>query len=272
MTPARWLQIQDDVAAHMTVHTRPFTTPLTTETPQTVRLVGTGNYLKLGGQHLLLTCQHVATTRPMHYRFFGDDSVFEYPGPWRMNPHPIDAAEAPISDQAWTAVAHKAATVPVSMFASKHQPKEQAELLFFLGFAGENADYGFEIHQTNGSGYCSQEKVNTGDAQNFEIFWEPSNTRYANGVSEEARAAVKFCNPQGFSGSLVWNTRYLEMSGAGVKWTPADAVVTGLLRRWDDQTKTLLVWRVEYLLAWLRSAAAAGNDSPNPSGSSDSSH
>jgi hypothetical protein len=171
------------------VHTRPFITPLGTETPKTVRLVGTGNYVEREGQRLLLTCQHVATTQPMHYRFFANDSVFEYLGPWRMAPHPIDAAEAPLLDQAWTAVVHQAATVPVSRFASKHQPKEQAELLFFRGFAGENADYGFEIHQTNGSGYCSQEKANTGDAQSFEIFWEPSNTRYTTGTSEVLQSA-----------------------------------------------------------------------------------
>lgn len=264
MTPAKWQQIQDDVTEQMRVHTRPFITPLSTETPQTVRLVGTGNYVDREGQRLLLTCQHVATTQPMHYRFFGNDSVLEYRGLWRMDPHPIDAAEAQLSDEAWTAVAHQAATVPVSKFASKHQPKEQAELLFFHGFAGENADYGFGIHQANGSAYCSQEKANTGDAQSFEIFWEPSNTRYTTGTSEETRSAVKFCNPQGLSGSLVWNTRFLEVTETDGTWTPDDAVVTGLLRRWDGQRQTLLVWRVEHLLAWLGSTATAKNNLPSP--------
>lgn len=271
MTPAQWLQIQEDVTERMKAHTRPFITPLGTETPQTVRLVGTGNYLERDGQRILLTCQHVASTQPMHYRFFGNDSVFEHRGAWRMDPHPIDAAGALLSDQAWTAVSHQAATVPLSGFAPKHETKERAELIFFYGFAGENADYGFEVHQTNGSGYCSQEKENTGDDQSFEIFWEPSNTRHTAATSQEARAAVKFCNPQGFSGSLVWDTRYLEVTQAGRTWTPEEAVVTGLLRRWDSQRQTLLVWRVEHLLAWLGSTTPAPSNLLNPSGNSGSS-
>lgn len=252
MTPARWLQIQDDVAERMRAHTRPFITPLGTETPQTVRLVGTGNYVEREGQRILLTCQHVACVQPLHYRFHGDDSVFEYRGPpWRMDPHPIDAAQAFLSDQAWNSVAHEAATIPISRFSSKHQPIEQAELLFFRGFAGENADYGFGIHQTNGSGYCSQEKANTGDEQVFEVFWNPSKIRHTSVTSEETKNAVRFSSPRGLSGSLVWNTRFLEVTRTGNTWRPEDAVITGLLRRWDCRTLTLLVWRVEHLLAWL---------------------
>lgn len=53
------------------------------------------------------------------------------------------------------------------------------------------------------------------------------------------------------SGSLVWNTRYLETRESGRNWSPDDAVVTGLLRRWDEKTKTLLVYRVEHVRTWL---------------------
>jgi hypothetical protein len=121
------------------------------------------------------------------------------------------------------------------------------------GFAGENAGYGFGIHQTNASGYCSQEKAGTGDTQIFEVFWEPNNTAYSQGTSEEARPNVKFEDARGLSGSLVWNTRFVEVTSKGGVWSPEHAVVTGLLRRWDEATRTLLVWRVEHLSAWLAS-------------------
>jgi len=62
---------------------------------------------------------------------------------------------------------------------------------------------------------------------------------------------VRFENPAGLSGSLVWNTRYCEANRNGAVWNPEDAVVTGLLRRWDTETKTLLVLRVEQLREWL---------------------
>jgi hypothetical protein len=40
-------------------------------------------------------------------------------------------------------------------------------------------------------------------------------------------------------------------------WRPEDAAVTGLLRRYDASTGTLLAWRVEHLLAWLRASTDA---------------
>lgn len=117
-------------------------------------------------------------------------------------------------------------------------------------YAGENSTYD-GILNSNGTGYLSQEIEDTGDAQIFEMFWEPDKTQYSCGTTDEARAAVKFEEPPGLSGSLVWNTRYLEVTNAGNVWTPEDAVVTGLLRRWKEKTKRLLVWRVEHLRQWL---------------------
>jgi hypothetical protein len=244
----------DGVTTAMQAFTRPFVTPLATETSQgKVRLVGTGNYIADSEGLKLLTCEHVARQGTMRYCFWGNDSVFEHqePPPWRMDPLPIDAARTTLSAEAWNAASHKAAAIPVGKFARKHQIAQQAELLFFRGFAGENADYGFGIHQTNGSSYCSQEKADTGDQKFFEIFWEPGEMQFTAVTDAEARSEVKYECPKGLSGSLVWNTRYLQVTSSGTVWTPDHAVVTGLLRRWDKATKTLLVWRVEHLLAWL---------------------
>jgi hypothetical protein len=68
------------------------------------------------------------------------------------------------------------------------------------------------------------------------------------GASKER---VRYDDPEGFSGSLVWNTRFVELGCDLSAWRPHEAVVTGLLRRWDTSTRTLLTWRVEHLLAWL---------------------
>lgn len=257
MTPAQWEQIKQEVAEAMLAHTRPFVTPLGTETPATVRLVGTGSYADIDDRRLLLTCEHVAREQPMHYRFDGSDDVFDHPGPWTKDRHPTDAAFAPISSAHWSATSHQAAAIPLARFAIRHEIAEQAELLFFSGYAGENAHYAFGIHQTDRTGYCTQEKMGTGDGEIFELFWEPDKTEFTSETSAEARAEMKFDDAHGFSGSLVWNTRYLEtLREGGRTWTPDDAVVTGLLRRWDEDTKTLLVWRVEHLRAWLQAKGA----------------
>jgi hypothetical protein len=68
VTPTQWKQINDQVTDAMLTHTRPFVTPLGTETETTVRLVGTGSYIERNGHRTLLTCEHVAREQPMHYR------------------------------------------------------------------------------------------------------------------------------------------------------------------------------------------------------------
>jgi hypothetical protein len=256
MTREEWDRISDDVTQAMLEHTRPFTTPLTTETDSTVRLIGSGSYIQHMDKRLLLTCEHVACEhvarqKPVNFRFFGSENVYKSLDPWIMDAHPFDAAVQAISDRTWSATVHRAAVIPGARLAIRHQTSHQAELLFFRGFAGENACYGFGIHEANATGYCTQEVVDSGDGQFFEMFWEPQQTSFASGISDEARAAMKLDNPGGFSGSLVWNTRFLQVLNAGGSWAPQDAVVTGLLRRWDTSTKTLLVWRVEHLRAWL---------------------
>ncbi|MEI9412732.1 hypothetical protein [Mesorhizobium salmacidum] len=98
---------------------------------------------------------------------------------------------------------HQAAALPIDRFARSHRIVEQAELLFFRGYSGENSRYGFGTHETNGSGYCSQEKHGSSDDQTFEMLWEPSKTEFTNGTSAEAKKVMKYDDPGGFSGSLV---------------------------------------------------------------------
>lgn len=256
MTPQQWKVICDRVADAMLAHTRPFVTPLGTETERDVRLVGTGSYISRERRCILLTCEHVAIVQPMHHRFYGSDDVFAHPGPWTVEKHPFDTAFAPISDPAWAACSHQARVVPYERFALRHALDDRAEIMFFRGFSGDNARYAFGIHQTNGTGYATQEKENSGDDQIFELFWEPEKMELTSQTSLEAANDMRFEDAGGFSGSLVWNTRYVEVTRQGDTWTPEDAVVTGLLQRWDKDTRTLLAWRVEHLRAWLDAKAA----------------
>ncbi|MBC9246039.1 hypothetical protein H4P12_04785 [Paracoccus sp. 11-3] len=201
MVPTEWRKICEEVTEAMLAHTRPFVTPLGTETDRAVRLVGTGSYVSRKASRLLVTCQHVACVQPMHYRLHGADDVFEHREAWTMDRHPIDAAITTIGDTAWNACTHRAQAIPFSRFANIHAPADRAELLFFRGFSGENARYAFGVHQTNGTGYCTQEKADAGDAEIFEIFWEPDNTQLSSQTSAEASAEVQFEDAGGFSGS-----------------------------------------------------------------------
>ena len=259
MTPDEWARICSEVAAAMTAHIRPFVTPLTFSSDTGVHLVGSGSFVMFEGRHILLTCEHVRAKGGVDYLLYGSEyDVPKHPGPWIEDERPsLDVAIAGMSDPLWNATPHSAMPVPYERFAAKHQPVQKEELLFFRGFAGENARYAFRVHEANGIGYCSQQKQvsDAPDPSVFEIFWQPQETKFASGVNDEARSAIKFDDPGGFSGSLVWNTRYLECQKSGRAWTPQSAVVTGLLRRWDPDTNTLLVWRVENLRAWIEGGA-----------------
>jgi hypothetical protein len=259
MSLDEWTKICSDVANAMTAHTRPFVTPLTSSSDTKVNLVGSGSFVVFEGRRIILTCQHVRSKGGVDYLLYGSqDDVPKHLGPWEENGHPSsDVAIAAMSDPLWNATRHMAVPVPYNRFAAEHRPVQRGEILFFRGFAGENARYAFGVHEANGTGYCSQQKqvLEAPDPSIFEILWEPQETKVASDTSDEARGAIKFEDPGGFSGSLVWNTRYLENQKSGREWTPECAVVTGLLRRWDYHTKTLLVWRVEHLRAWLEGGA-----------------
>ncbi len=199
MSVIEWQQTTQEIADIMLKHTRPFVTALSTETSDKVRLVGTGSFLDTGNKQLLLTCEHVARDQPMHFCFSGSDDVFKLPGPWTMDSHPIDAAYAQVNLSPLSAQQHRAQAIPLARFAEQHKTIEKAELLFFRGFAGENAHYGFGVHQTNGTGYCSQEKEGTGDKENFEIFWEPDQTQFTQNTPTEAQREIKFEDARGYS-------------------------------------------------------------------------
>lgn len=63
--------------------------------------------------------------------------------------------------------------------------------------------------------------------------------------------------PAGLSGSLVWNTRFREVSAQGRLWTPADARVTGLLWGWHSPSGVLLATRIQHTSALLHGAQEA---------------
>jgi hypothetical protein len=187
----------------------------------------------------------------VHFHFSGSEDIIDSGAAWLKEPHPVDAAIIEIDPRKWNAVGHAANGIAAERFAERHQIADPAEILFFRGFAGENAAFAFDVLNTSSTGYSSQQKADSGDDDIFELFWEPAETVFTPGTSIAAKRSVRAESAHGFSGSLVWNTRWVETTSGGREWSPGDAVVTGLLRRWDQKTRTLLVWRVEHLVRWL---------------------
>lgn len=256
MTPRQWNKLCGIVTDRMKEFTRPFVTPLIYEALGKKVRYGSGTYIEFPdsgtGEKSLLTCEHVARYHPLQHRPYGCQQPISVSGIMCADRHPCDVATVKISKRIWLQQAHGAKPLSTSKFTQEHKPVKD-EILFFRGLAGENAYFGFGGFDCIITGYCTQEKRTTGDKDVFEIFWEPSKTRITPNTDFETQKRLRHESAAGFSGSLVWNTRFVEMGCDIDAWNPSDAVVTGLLRRWDTKGKTLLGWRIEHVNAWLAS-------------------
>ena len=249
MIDEEWKAICDTIADKMKVFTRPCVTILASPSGGPTE-IGTGTFIEKDGVKLL-TCEHVARFNPSAHFVDESGTTEVQPGIWCVEPDPsIDAAVARMSPEKWSRISGSARPLPMSKFAAKHT-EVQHEIFFFRGIAGENAHFSAFGDDAILTGYCSQEKKHAGDTNKFEILWSPRNATVTSGTDSDVRARFKYENPAGFSGSLVWNTRFVELGCDLSNWSPCDAAITGLLRRYDADTATLLAWRVEHLLRWL---------------------
>lgn len=253
MNPFEWSRIIEVVTEGMRSHTRPFASPISTSNEQTVRHRGSGTFVTVKGQRILLSCEHVMRIKPVEYRMFGSDTVY-----WLATvieeTAPGDLAFGPVPDEVWRSNSH-AEAVALERFAERHAPADKAELMFLRGYAGENSGYGFGVLETNGTGYCTQvNAIDSADNRRFDILWDADKVQYTSETTLNERMAVKALDPHGLSGSLLWNTRYIETTSKGGQWLPEASGVTGLVDRWDPDAKTLLVHRVEFVRQWLDAA------------------
>jgi hypothetical protein len=253
-----WEDESNCVTDLMKVHTRPYVVILAGGEPgERPPDVATGTFLDPDGVKLL-TCEHVARLKPSATYVDDQGSTQIQPGIWCVDPVTTkDVAFAPIDAMNWSQISGRACPLPISRFAIRHAPAA-LELLFFRGIAGENATV--TGWGANGilTGYGSQEKPGTGDAQLFEILWSAGKATVTTGTDREVRDRFQQGDSRGFSGSLVWNTRFVELGRDLSTWSPDDAVVTGIARRYDEKTGTILAWRIEHLSDWLNLSIADG--------------
>ena len=259
MTPEKWDALSELVTEAMKVEIRPFVTPLIHEALSEPTRIGTASYVDMGSGNsmgaTLITCEHFARYQHQKHLPLGRQRPIALSGTTCSDRDPRDVASILVNNQSWQKQKSKARAIPWSRFAQKHAPVAD-ELLFFYGLSGENSYLGYDQFSKIMSGYGTQEKRGTGDANIFELFWEPENTRITPQTGLNIKEEVKYNDAGGYSGSLVWNTRFVEGGCDINRWSPANAEVTGLLRRWDTTTRTLLVWRIEHLRAWLAARPA----------------
>lgn len=242
---AEWLKKCDYVVNEMNNYVRSYVTPLSHEAEDFVRLIGTGSFIVRSGIPSIVTCHHVGVEGGwnLDYRLSSSDVTYRYSRKWLSIPEPIDVA---CTQNMLVSLATEQPAIQPQQLALKHEPSQKEELLYFFGFSGENSNFAFEHLVSNGTGYLTQqnrEAVSNGEL--IELLWPQGAPNWSSEATEKVKKNMRFGDPRGFSGSLVWNTRFLESGGKLDSWSPKSARVTGLLKRFDPERGVLLATPVE---------------------------
>jgi hypothetical protein len=217
---------------------------------------GTGSFLRLGSRIFILTNEHVARARneirllhQLHdqegflYPIFGESLSFGWP---------LDVALLPVNQELWERPGHLAKAITEDMIALTHAPVSQ-EFFTFIGFSGQYSGFSFGTLSTPGTSSTAREvKLPEGSCLkrrfHFGINYKPDSSYNVVGSRGLPR-------PHGFSGSTVWNTRFVESRMAGEAWTPECARVTGVVWGWPSAIGCIVATRSQYVRSFLRFAS-----------------
>jgi hypothetical protein len=240
------------IGVSMTERALKYLTPvLLQEGDGSASLVGTGTYVDIDGQLYLLTCDHVTKfgkKKPLLVLLRGQDESIPGPNDTIVK-QPEDLSFGRIPDTPKLSQEHNSAGLHLSSFACRHQPVE-GEILFFLGTPGEDSEHIALLETT----FVSAEPRLVSEVPRFArdplfVFCLPHQPAMA--INVEGGTDRQAQNPEGFSGALVWNTRYIECARANRPWSPRYAQVTGMLRRWDSGATHLTCCRSEGILSFI---------------------
>ena len=245
----------DAHAAHVTREMQEFTKPFVTPISKVIdddygEAWGTGNYIELDKRPHMVTNDHVARaleSNSLGHQFMGNDSVYRATQPFHSFDVPFDVAVSEVEGRIWNDRPHNSAVIPEDKWALAHLPLER-ELLFVKGFAGADARFLFGALFSQATSYTCQEVKLPSDPR--------FHSRFHFGLDYRPDLAKRLDErdlpiPRGFSGSLVWNTRFVETHLRKETWTPDSAQVTGLVWGWPSSAAFLVATRAEYVRSFL---------------------
>ena len=263
-------QLMGFISQTMSFQAQPFLTPISGAlSDNTARHVGSGGYVSFQNKRFLITNEHVArevNSQSLARKYFDCPDYLLINNPWQCLEAPVDLACSSI-DARWSTVIHSAMALPELRFCSRHAPAK-GEFLFVLGFTGEKARYSpsFDMLFTTGTPYLTQKYDETLKIENtnqaiqhpdfdptyhFAMHWNPEAT-----TSTDGDLSSVPLDPHGMSGSLVWNTRFVEYQERGEEWSPGVARLTGILWGWDTGNRLLFATRIEHVLSFLEGLSA----------------
>lgn len=246
------------VGQAMRDHTAQFITPVCRSPVHTLAEVeGSGTYLELRGHSYILTNEHVAHAQLRYAlaHFLNDGELAAaVVHPFRSVTAPEDIAVASIDADLLTNSTKRG--VPAAQIDPVFQPAE-GEILFIHGYPGVQG----HISALN-QGALARTFPFASDANTLPPGFD-SNLHFAitypiQGVRDYQGREARLPVPGGMSGSLVWDTKFVALSGA--EWDPSKAKACGLIWAWDVMHERLIGTKIEYvrrlLVEHLRMEAA----------------
>lgn len=230
MTREEWDRMCEDVVKKMLEHVKSYTTPIS----KVIRNDygehwGSGSFVSHNGSRYLITNEHVAKelgSYPLAHQFYDAECVVRITKPMCAKEYPIDLALSRIPDEVWSICNHKSEPISLDRFSVKHDPVK-GELLFMVGYSGDRACFYFGTPNSPGTLYLTQEvdfPTDIGDSSyHFAIHYKPD---LVSSIDGSTRGLPK---PPGMSGSLVWNTRFMEFLQQERVWSPDHSQVTGIV-------------------------------------------
>ena len=239
----------NEITDKMAGYVSSFISPLcyANEVENDARPGGTGNFIQVGEGICILTNYHVITKKEnllLSY-FLGNAKPAQAIGsPFTVLKHPLDLGIVRIPKSLFDEGDKK----PISLAFLGDSSGLSEELLFVQGFPerGPNGQLLTVFSRfANGVhfqplGFTTIFKNDEGP-ESFDIDFPRAGFISADWVVNHTG------NPGGLSGSLVWNCHFRQNK----EWSPRDAKIVGIVRKWDDKRQTLMCTRVEIIKGFI---------------------
>jgi len=268
VTREEWEYLCASVKDKMIEHVGQFVTPISMSEEHGSGVAwGSGGYLAGVEGIWLITANHVFADAPKgavlaHLPTTGEDYI--------AITEPQEAAKWPVDVAAVRVAAIPSGlssnAIPKSRFSEKCAPVE-SELLFWIGFPGFKLDRHDPIlpdrrHTTlygelRAPGLPMLSQAVQGEHLEHEALHHDKHiaVHYPSSAKRAPdQAEVALPHPKGMSGSLLWNTRFVETTGAGLEWSPDHSQVCGLVWAALDSPEVVLATRIEFVRAALPGA------------------
>jgi hypothetical protein len=242
--------LADEIEPSMQFLVRHVATPLVVVREGETIPIGTGTFFRWCGHEYVLTAEHVVGQGDggTIQHLSAADSRFLASGSFGGDPFPVDVAIARVGAKF---------SLPSKFLDTSFKPVDDREILFFLGYPASSArrmesvtprnirrGY-FDTFPVEPLSFCGQ-LVHDGKRGRFDPEMHVA-FKYPLVARTETGAVRDLLNPEGLSGTLLWDTKRVSAWRRGVEWDPSMARVCGVIHTDNDGAELIYATKIEHV-------------------------